>query len=186
MGRGAAFLDHGAGRCGAKPALHANPLDQIADEHLEFRMICNDLEGLAASDHPEQSRMLSVLACLCNTLPLHIADEEQDLFPLLRRRAAPDDEIHGTLALLLAEHDQGEQLIARLVEALRRVLSLGARFAEAEAVDALAFAAHERRHLIVENAIVLPLARSLLTTNDLKTLRMRMVARRNDIPQTEA
>lgn len=186
MGRGVEFLDHGAGRDGAKPALHANPLDQIADEHLEFRTICNDLEGLAASDCPAQSRMLSVLACLCNTLPLHMADEEQDLFPLLRRRAAPGDEIHDTLAQLSAEHDAGDILVARVIAALRRVLSSNTSFAENEAVDAAAFAAHERRHLIVENAIVLPLARGLLTEDDLKTLRLRMVARRNHIPQTEA
>jgi hemerythrin-like domain-containing protein len=40
------------------------------------------------------------------------------------------------------------------------------------------FAGHARRHLILENAIILPFARLRLTRHDLETLRLRMMQRR--------
>lgn len=40
------------------------------------------------------------------------------------------------------------------------------------------YANHARRHLIVENAIIVPLARARLTAGDLDTLRLRMQQRR--------
>jgi len=40
------------------------------------------------------------------------------------------------------------------------------------------YANQARRHLILENAIVLPLARVRLTDDDLDTLRLRMMQRR--------
>ena len=179
MERVAAYPHDSAGRGEACHGLRANPLDQIADEHMEQRVMCSDLENLVQCAHPAQARAIAILTHLTTVLPCHVADEEQDLFPLLRRRAAPDDEIHDTLAQLLADHDESDLLLDRVVQALRRVLSSNTAFTDDEIADALAFATHERRHLIVENAIVLPLARGLLTRGDLKTLRLRMALRRS-------
>ncbi|NIR60715.1 MAG: hypothetical protein GWO02_15015, partial [Gammaproteobacteria bacterium] len=41
-----------------------------------------------------------------------------------------------------------------------------------------AFANHARRHLIAENAIIMPLARARLSDDDLRTLRAEMRRRR--------
>jgi hemerythrin-like domain-containing protein len=179
MERVATYPHDGAGRGETFPGLRANPLDQIADEHMEQRVMCSDLENLVQCTHPTQARAIAILTHLTTVLPRHIADEEDDLFPLLRRRAAPDDDIQDTLKLLLADHDKSDTMLSRVVRALRRVLSLNTAFTDGEVADAMAFAAHERRHLIVENAIVLPLARGLLTKDDLTTLRLRMALRRS-------
>lgn len=58
-------------------------------------------------------------------MPFHIADEEDDLFPLMMQRCHEDDGFEETVAMLEAKHESDHELHDRLVSALR-VLAGGA------------------------------------------------------------
>lgn len=83
-----------------------HPLEFIFAEHDRQRIICAVIERLANDLHASDARenAAHVLDHLENTLPLHIADEERDLFPLLWQRCLDDDGIDELLALLQKEH----------------------------------------------------------------------------------
>ncbi|TDK49637.1 hemerythrin domain-containing protein [Antarcticimicrobium luteum] len=168
-------------------AVLPDPLDHIAEEHLRLREICGWLDALVAAEpQRDPTRVSEALVHLKIVLPRHVRDEEGDLFPLLRRRSGGDDDIGDTLDRLTADHVSSRQARAPVIAALERIAATGdAALTAQEGAAVAAFAAHERRHLIVENAIVLPLARVRLTRSDLKSLRVRMIERRRADAQAE-
>jgi hypothetical protein len=88
----------------ADPRSFGDALDLIAEEHLQAREICALLDrvadrGAATPEEAERAR-----AFLGERLELHLADEREDLFPLLRRRCTAEDEIARILDRLEAEH----------------------------------------------------------------------------------
>lgn len=155
-----------------------DPLAFLAEEHLRQRKVCADLDILALPGGGDRALAAAVLAHIEHEMPAHVLDEEEDLFPLLRRRAEPEDEIDATLSRLDQDHAKGERLAEPAKACLADMAARGCA-AVGDARACLAeLAAHERRHLIVENAIILPLARTRLTETDLRTLALRMAARR--------
>jgi len=155
-----------------------DPLTQFAQEHLRQREVCAMLDALATAAQPDRAMAHAALRHLSTALPRHMRDEGQILFPLLRQRSAPEDEINETLDRLDADHAQSIQALGAVIAALGRLANSGGALSAEEADTLTGFAAHERRHLIVENAIVLPLARVLLTEDDLEALRNAMLLRR--------
>jgi hemerythrin-like domain-containing protein len=157
------------------------PIEFLFDEHDRQRVMCATLELLAddcnGDDAADNAQF--VLSYLEHELPLHIADEEEDLFPLLKRRCGSDDDLDYILALLVEEHEVDEDYYLRLLEPLR-VIASGGEPADREAFrhEAGAFAIFHRRHLGWENGTVLPLARKRLTDADQAELGRRMAARR--------
>lgn len=155
-----------------------DPLEQISQEHLRQREVCATLDKLAALKAPDLELAAQVLPHFDTLLARHVEDEEDDLFPLLRARSDPEDEINDTLDRLVGKHLVSLELAARVRDVVLAMANDNT-LPDAEGAAALVgFAAHERRHLIVENAIVLPLARARLTPDDLDELRARMAARR--------
>jgi len=169
----------GARATPADERVQRDPLQHIAEEHLRQREVCAALDALAGADRPDRAAARDCLEHLTVFLPRHTRDEEEDLFPLLRRRSAPEDEINETLDRLYHDHTESHDALPRVIAALERMIAENAPFTEDEAAAVSAFAQHERRHLIVENAIVLPLARVRLTKDDLGFLSLRMQLRRN-------
>lgn len=158
-----------------------HPIEFLFADHDRLRVVCAALERLANDCTAEdaQENAAFALSYLESELPLHIADEEQDLFPLLKRRCAPDDEIDTILALLNDEHEADQEYQLRLLEPLR---SIAAGAQPADAVEfghaARAFSVFQRRHLAWENGTVLPLARKRLTAADQADMGRRMADRR--------
>lgn len=156
------------------------PLDYIVADHFRQRTLCRVLDEIAVDVKPDVPKIDVALSFITNELGPHVQDEEEDLFPLLRRRAHPEDEINLVLGKLSQEHsaDQvdGDEIIAGLpqIKAQPDYCVQNPFFAQL----LKRFAANERQHLIVENAIVLPLARVRLTEADLNDLGRRMAARR--------
>jgi hemerythrin-like domain-containing protein len=165
--------------------LHAgafrHPLEFIFAEHDRQRIACAALERLAddldAADARDNAAF--VLGYLEVDLPLHIADEEEDLFPLLRARCLADDRIEAMLVLLRDEHQEDDSHCEALLEPLREIAG-GARPADAIAfvAHARAFASFQRRHLGWENGTILPLAERRLDDADQAALGAKMAARR--------
>lgn len=162
------------------PALMAEPLDFFFAEHFRHRQLCRLIDRLGATVFFDADPIAEVVDFLRFEAPIHIIDEEEDLFPLLRRRCLPEDELENVLGVLSAEH----RADATLGRAVRTHLEhcLDTRSAPGASLegrrDLAAFAAQERRHLALENAVVLPIARLRLTPADLTGLGRRLAARR--------
>lgn len=162
------------------PELIHEPLNWLFAEHYRHRQLCQLIERVGNATVLLNDEAHEILAFLRHDMPLHVIDEEDDLFPLLRRRCQPADELDAVLGALSAEHHEDLERARVLIAALERALADGqapgrdrqsrARFAE--------FALHERRHLALENAVVLPIARLRLTAADLRSLSTRLAARR--------
>jgi len=164
----------------ATMALLADPLDFLFAEHFRQRKLCNLLEGMALSGFLDTRLAVGVLDFLQRDLVLHVADEEEDLFPLVRRRCKAGDQIDRVLSKLSAEHVDDHHLASILADGLQHAVSHSRSIAEEPGLsDVMAdFARNERRHLALENAVLLPLARRRLAAADLAELSARMACRR--------
>lgn len=175
-GARAAPPDLGAGEC---------PIEAIHEEHFNQRQLCAGMESLAATTHARPELARRILVNLCRDLPLHLEDEEKGLFPRLRARARAEDALDATLAQLERQHETTISAFALLVPALACMADGSLPTSEDREV-LFRLAASERRHLIIENAIVLPLARLRLTRSDKAALLAEMCARRARALQRDA
>ena len=164
----------------APESLFEKPVEYVFFVHYRLRTLCQLLDEIALTRTLDFDVLEAVLDFLKTEMGPHILDEEEDLFPLLRRRAEPEDDIHAVLGQLCMEHEASDVDAALIISLLETLKASGQnRNIDDNAVQLLnRFAANERRHLIVENAIVLPLARVRLTDTDRRKLGQRMAARR--------
>ena len=156
------------------------PLTFIFADHYRQRVVCTLLEELADADRLDVAKTEEIVDYLTTDMMVHVADEEEDLFPLLRRRCAPEDEIEAVLAKLTAEHTVDGRTGRDVVDGLRGLIATRAPPRADPDIRAklIAFVRSQRRHLIAENNIVLPIARARLIDTDLANLSKRMAARR--------
>lgn len=156
------------------------PLVWFFAEHYRHRDVCRRLLRLCGTIEHDADALEEIVDFLENDLALHVIDEEDDLFPLMRRRCAPEDQIETVLGMLSGEHakdlDQARAVSALVTSAVSDRRGL-ATYPEAEAVIE-PFCAFQQRHIAVENAVVLPIARLRLTAGDLRSLGQRLAARR--------
>ncbi|MGZ9099244.1 MAG: hemerythrin domain-containing protein [Brevundimonas sp.] len=156
------------------------PLNWLFAEHYRHRQLCRLIERVGTAPLLLDEEAREILAFLRHDMPLHVIDEEDDLFPLLRRRCQPADELDAVLGALAAEHRNDLEHARALIAVLER--SLIDRQAPGQDLETRRlftdFAQHERRHIALENAVVLPIARLRLTTADLRSLSTRLAARR--------
>lgn len=165
-----------------KDARHLNheedPLDFIHEDYQREREICASIDNIAEGSLVPSKVVEEMISFLTVQLPMHLMDEEEDLFPLLKRRCLPEDNIAKVIARLHRDHAHAGEDTPGIV-ALLEALMEGSSAREGAAMRTLAaYASHARRHLILENAIILPFARLRLTDGDLKTLYIRMCQRR--------
>lgn len=165
--------------------LRRSPLDLIEQEHLVQAQLCDSLERIADGLPDNVDRMLcrKVIHSLQFEVPLHHRDEELGLFPLIEKRAVPDDNIQDILARLALEHATDECFAGELLESLES-LSEGRKLKNPDMVGYMlrSFFESYRRHIHWENAIVLPLARARLTRDDLNELGQAMIGHRRSEP----
>ncbi|MGL4241930.1 MAG: hemerythrin domain-containing protein, partial [Beijerinckiaceae bacterium] len=110
---------------------------------------------------------------------IHHEDEDNDLFPALRRRALPQDALGPVLARLAEDHRRNEGMVADIVVALTaRQGDDPVVFDKASREVMAAYAFAEQRHLAMENGVVLAIARVRLTRADVRAMSAAMKARR--------
>ena len=170
------------------PNLFADPIEYVFADHFRLRTLCGVLDQIADAEEPDQGLLDAALAFLRSDFAPHVLDEEEDLFPLLRRRAIPEDEINKVLNQLSKEHASDETDAKQIVNLLRKLrdMSGSSHLVRAEQELLKRFAANERHHLIVENAIVLPLARARFSDADKRQLGLSMAKRRGAEPPRPA
>ncbi len=163
-----------------------NPLDFMAEDHMREREVCTLIDRIVEGEPVDSKDIAIMRAFLIDDLPQHLADEECDLFPLMLERCDPDEEIDKMITRLQADHRHAigdSQAIAALIVANADRKKTLSDTVFAKMSD---FATHARRHLILENAILLPLARARLTKTDLETMRAHMLERRGQATEQVA
>lgn len=164
------------------------PLNWFFAEHYRHRQLCRMIDEVAVAVVFDAERITKIIDFLRYDLPLHVIDEEEDLFPLLRRRSLPEDELDQVLGVLSAEHkadiDHARAVRSLLEASLEARAAPGLDGAKRKALND--FAAQERHHLALENAVVLPIARLRLSEEDLAGMSRRLAARRGRLVESEA
>lgn len=160
--------------------LLSDPLNWLFAEHYRHRQLCGLIDRVVGAVVFDAATIARARDFLMNEMPLHVIDEEEDLFPLLRRRSKPADEIDRILDLLAGEHRQDVASASRIQAHLDAALAAG----RVAGLDpdvrraSAAFTAQQRRHIALENAVLLPLARIRLRPADVAALGARLAARR--------
>jgi hemerythrin-like domain-containing protein len=155
------------------------PLDYILADHGRKRSVCAALLRIASARKVGRMAADSLANYLRSALRSHHADEENDLFPALRRRLAPEDDLGLVLARLGEDHRRSDAMIDALSMVLTQVPSADpVRLSAAECEMLQAYASAEQQHLALENGVVMGIARIRLTRGDLKKISDGMKARR--------
>jgi hypothetical protein len=162
-----------------------SPLEWFFAEHFRQRQLCLMIDDVARRAVFDAEPINQVCAFLRRDLLLHVIDEEEDFFPLLRRRCLPEDDVEQVLGILSADHKADAVKAAKVLALLDA--SVAARTAPGSRPEGRAtlneFASQERQHLALENAVVLPIARLRLSEADLRALSGRLAARRGVVLQ---
>lgn len=157
-----------------------SPLDCIEDHNLAERQVCAEMDKIAGQEKEviDQETLADVIRFLSVERPIHLQDEAEDLFPTMRVRCEAEDEIDRVIEKLTAEHALSNGRAEEALVALRALQKPGRALSQSERAALIEFAAHARRHLILENAVVMPIARARLKEADLERMRQRMMLRR--------
>lgn len=164
----------------AAPAPMIDPIAWLFAEHGRHRETCDELAQVAAAAVTSPARLRWLAAALARDTALHVADEADDLFPRLRARMEPDDEIARVLGILIADHAAETVAVRDLHADLCAAADAGAGPAAWPGLAAQIgqFIARKRRHIALVNAVLLPIARLRLTPDDQRDLARTMAARR--------
>lgn len=158
-----------------------DPIQFILEEHNRQLEICSGLEELVSASEVEPVAEWGayLLSFLTTDLPLHVNDEEMDLFPTLNARRPADSNLGDILDQLITEHETDNGLADLLIRDLRAIADgKSPDYPVLFQMNVRAFCEMQRRHLNWENRVVLPLAQALLTDEDKDDLARRMEARR--------
>ena len=156
-----------------------DPLELVHSEHLMMREVLDSIDRLVLEPRwRSPDSVLSIYGYLRDEYLSHHSDEDEELFPLLRKRAEAEDRIDEILDRLEVDHATGDGLIHRVLGILKAIVESDAPLLDEDFETLRFFAASERRQLVVENAIVLPIARARLTKADLEKIYKEMLARR--------
>jgi hemerythrin-like domain-containing protein len=164
----------------APPAeLLDTPLDYVFADHFRQRSVCAALKRIARECAVPRIEADRIATFLSVGLSVHHQDEELDIFPAVKLRAQPEDDLDPILDRLSEDHRALGPLIEQIVLALSAsgigdVISI----ADPVASDMMAYASREHKHLVVENGIVLVIARKRLTRGDLAKISVSMKTRR--------
>lgn len=160
-------------------ALLDEPLEYMVVDHFRHRSLCAALKRYAASGKVPRMEADMAIAFLDRDLIWHHEDEDQDLFPLLRQRLMPEDELGVTLARLGDDHRNGQSMVQHIVSALAERPAANPVRLDTSTCDVIrAYVTSEHRHLAIENGIVFAIARIRLRRSDLASLSRAMKARR--------
>lgn len=173
---------------GTKTHNFADPTGLLSDCHRRVEMFLGTLDAVAkVIDRPateETSRALeSALRYFGQAAPKHTADEEESLFPRLRR--IDDPEVQSALEQLdrLEDDHRWAAPLHAGVERLGAQYLSKACLSDAEIVgfrDAVArLASMYKQHLGVEDELIFPLASRMLSDSEKTAIANEMADRRN-------
>ena len=150
-----------------------DPIAILREEHALQNELCDLLEAIADGlPHQFDRSLADVSVSILETgMPSHMRLEEEALFPLLRRRISATHALHSALECLEHEHDRDGAALVEIIDALRSAITDG-RVSNPDMLGYMlrGFFDGQRRHIAWEEAVVLPVAREVLTPDDLREL----------------
>ena len=161
------------------PRLLDEPIEYLEAEHYRVRAVLSLLERLGSETRSDVRTAMAQLVVdfIRSDLALHVTDEEEGFFPLLRMRSEISDGLDRILEQIAGEparSSDARATVAYRLEAARpdRAIDDGLR------VAIEIFILSQRRLLALEDTSVLPLARRRLTDADQRWLSHHMSERR--------
>jgi hemerythrin-like domain-containing protein len=147
--------------------------------HTKIRRFVGGAKALAADlNEPRAEDVRAVRRYFAEALPLHAADEDESLVPRLRGR---DPEVDRALTLMGQEHVEHAPWVRELVTRLLDVEAEPSRIAlhrSRLAELASALEAHFEQHLGLEERVIFPRARELLSAAQQHEVLFELRARR--------
>jgi pyridoxamine 5'-phosphate oxidase len=130
------------------------------------------------ADAEARQAAAAVLKYFNDAAPLHHADEEQDLLPMLQATARDDDRttLQAAMPQILAQHQQMDMLWHTLREQLDAIASGGA--ATLSASDVQAFSELYAAHMEKEETVIAPMAKRIFSVAQMAQLGDAMRSRR--------
>lgn len=173
-------MDNGNWRAAPGAPAPDDPLEYLVYEHLKYRQMCNDLDRLADAPEFDAEAVTRLAETIRADLTMHVFDEEERLFPLLRQRCRPEDEVAETLERMTRENAERMDYLARARIALLTAFTDSKPLSQiAGASETLhACAQGLRRLIMLENGVLIPLARRRLLDEDIAALSARFAVRR--------
>lgn len=159
------------------------PLEFLGADHIRQRKVCSALDTLFPDGNGGCDEEISrtIRAYLTVDLPLHISDEEVDLFPSLRAAGRTEDNIASLIDGLTRDHATELSIAGTIATVLGQTGQPPAENDNGLSASRLfaAFTECVRRHLAIEEQTLLPLARKRLSHADLARIGRGMAQRRN-------
>jgi hemerythrin-like domain-containing protein len=174
---------------------YAEPTGLLSDCHRRIEMFLGALQAVAkVMDQPRTDKaaraLEGALRYFREAAPKHTADEEESLFPRMRRTG--NAEVEGaleTLETLEKDHRLVEPLHAEVERLGQQYLSAGnLTQAEVEAFrDAVTrLTAMYQQHICIEDTTIFPLAERVLPPAEQRAIGLEMAARRTARPAAKA
>lgn len=164
------------------PQSFLDPLAFLRSAHARQAVIHRMLSQIAEAfpAHPPRKNVTAIIRYLEQDLPLHFADEEESLFPLLTAHSLIADPIDGWTGQLNHEHARDGAVAREISHELDRIVERGAPADTSDFVAlATVFTECQDRHLAWENIVIIPHAEIRLGPRDLRKLGEEMAARRD-------
>lgn len=173
---------------GARAESFSNPLGLLTDCHRRIEMFLGALIKVAdhsregALDAQQRDALEKALTYFREAAPKHTADEEQSLFPRMRKVESP--EVHTALAeveSLEREHRVADELHGKVDKLGRQWLATGSLLPAEVAEVRTALSELKKiydRHIAIEDEQVFPLAKKVLAPDEQKRVGEEMAARR--------
>lgn len=155
-------------------------LQWVQHEHDVQHKLCRVLEAIADT-LPAPINPLgadAVLVTLRCGLSRYMVIQQRVLFPPLRRRATPEDNIEELIQRISLDNAADRELALDTADQIEAALASG-RHPNPDMLSYMLRGVFEgrRRHIAWEAAVLLPLARERLEANDLKPLGPRDISR---------
>ncbi|CAH1659870.1 hypothetical protein CHELA1G11_12668 [Hyphomicrobiales bacterium] len=144
-----------------------DPVDILLVEHARQRASLDRVIRTIEDQNIDIATVAAVMRPLTVDAPLHRADEEDSLFPLLFQRKRREDNMEPLIRQLLGEHHILEDAAAMVTVQLADCRQSGCiQLPIALRADLLKLVFLAEAHLALENGIVLPMAHQRLTLCD--------------------
>jgi len=161
----------------------ADPLRQLAQCHEKIAGHLARLDAIAGDQgmgNETRGALESIVRWFETNGLRHRVDEDESLFPRLAAAAARSPALAGALRDLVAEHAEEEALVSRLANAARALADDPARGAAMVRAAAREVVTHFRRHMDIEDRVVLPAAAGALDADALAAVSAEMERRRTE------
>ncbi|MBS7698820.1 MULTISPECIES: hemerythrin domain-containing protein [unclassified Chelatococcus] len=147
--------------------LCTDPVDILFVEHARQRANLDRIIRAIEDQNIDVATVAGVVRPLTVDAPLHRADEEESLFPLLFQRKRREDNMEPLIRQLLGEHSVLEDAAAVVMVQLANCRQNGCvQLPVALRADLLKLIFLAEAHLALENGIILPIAHQRLTLCD--------------------